>query len=285
MRNHDIQATTGNIRRSTRGYMKGKSVVASSARATRAVKPSTPLLRNRDNDAQSEPDLPNLPVPVGDGPRTSRASFVAYEQRIHRKAAAPMAVTVQRSTPPESDPIFGMSSELDDASVVSSALVSNADHHDASEPSSSNVKRRERGLTSIRDPDLQLVTQMVTRRVMESVLFVNAFPSDDELNRTLTNAWAVAERQVGFEARRTKAVNQVVSAINDIFSLVNTVGNLNFGSSGNARLQLGGTLSGVLNLLLPTGTTSVMGAPIQRWNIRGTCWTKTDLSVGRITVR
>ena len=67
MRSHDIQATTGSIRRSTHGYMKGKSVVASSASAARAVKPSTPLLQNHDNDAQSEPDLPNLPVPAGDG--------------------------------------------------------------------------------------------------------------------------------------------------------------------------------------------------------------------------
>ena len=55
-------------------------------------------------------------------------------------------------------PQLEMPSELDNASMISNTLTSNTDH-DASEPSTSNVKYREREFQSIHDSDLQLVTK------------------------------------------------------------------------------------------------------------------------------
>jgi hypothetical protein len=197
---------------------------------------------------QSEPDLPDLPVGGG---RVS--SIVAQERRIHPRTATAGQANM-RSTPPVSDPLFRVPSEFDDVSMASST-----DHQDdASERTASNVKRRERGLISIPDPNLKLVTEMVSRRVMEYVLFVNAFPTDDELDTTLAKHWKTVQRQVGFVAQRTKRVSQVVSAI---FLTVYIISN--FGSSARVYLQLEGILPGEPNLLSPSGTTTVTEAPIR----------------------
>jgi hypothetical protein len=147
-----------------------------------------------------------------------------------------------------------MASELDNGSVASSSTIAD------DEPRPSAVKRRERGFAAIRDPNLQLLTQMVTRRVTENILFINAFPSDDELDKYLADAWKIAEKSAGYVAQRTKAVNQVVSTIFWIV-IVNAIDN--FGSSGKVRAQLGATWSGVPKCLLPAGTTSEMEAPIR----------------------
>jgi hypothetical protein len=93
---------------------------------------------------------------------------------------------------------------------------------------------------------------------MEYVLFVNAFPTDDELDTTLAKHWETVQRQVGFVAKRTKRVSQVVSAI---FLTVYIISN--FGTSARVYLQLDGILPGEPKLLSPSGTTTVTEAPIQ----------------------
>jgi hypothetical protein len=136
---------------------------------------------------QSEPDLPDLPVGGG---RVS--SIVGQERRIHPRTATAGQANM-RSTPPVSDPLCRVPSEFDDVSMASST-----DHQDdASERTTSNMKQRERGLISIPDPNLKLVTEMVSRRVMEYVLFVNVSLTDDELDTTLAKHWETSRDRLG----------------------------------------------------------------------------------------
>lgn len=174
---------------------------AKNLRRSLREKENIPDENSRQSDSEGEPTLPDLPadetpiptsetIVVSDGPIRSRP-------KIHRHWQS-----FQNSTPhPSSD-----SSMIQPSSVTTTTnSVVTLTH--------SRVQHSNRGLASIRNPNLHTLAQIVARRVGRSIVFDNAFPTDDDFDRMFREQWNIAEKEAGFKQFRTKVVDRVVSTI------------------------------------------------------------------------
>jgi hypothetical protein len=111
-------------------------------------------------------------------------------------------------------------------------------------------KRYERDLVSIRDENLQLLAQIVARRVGKTIIFDNPFPSDDDFDQMFREQWRIAEEEVGFKQHRSKQTNRVVSAT---LCFVNSIHLNNVKSFGKAPVPSAATWSNVPSPPFPNG--------------------------------
>jgi hypothetical protein len=165
----EMEECARNLRRSLRGK----------DRATNSYPQSSPT------DPESDDiDLPFLPA------RNRPKSIVIRDSPVRSRSS--ILPSSQHSEPgPSSDTTFSPQARSSPRTGVTSAT------NGEWALNSRGCKRYERGLVSIRDQNLQLLAQIVARRVGKTIIFDNPFPSDDDFNRMFREQWRIAEEEVG----------------------------------------------------------------------------------------
>jgi len=193
-RKEEMQERARNLRRSLRGKAPAVAPVSYDPEDVQVPRSPESCLPRLNNDvvsssssvADSEPDLPAPPRSAE--PTTS---IVISDNVVVPRARVPRRTGGQPSTRQAMS-----SSELN--SDATSGTPSSLDTLTEDSGGTATPKRYRRGLASIRDPNAQMLANTVSQRVQETIIFDNAFPSEDQFARMFADGWRQAESEAGF---------------------------------------------------------------------------------------